>query len=314
MESTTTSSHPPSPVTTTRPGPRPPTSSAAPTNVSPERIAELSHQLARNLKTSSSEIEAINLQTNLLSMNARIEAARAGAAGNSFGVVTGEMIQLSSRTSSVSQGLQRAAAATVDELIQISGALATEVRGKRLANLALTNIDLIDRNLYERSCDVRWWATDSAVVEALAQPSNQASAHASQRLGIIFRCLHRLLRYRAARSPRHRRRQRSTPQLSIHRSNPRQRGMVQIHLPRFQWQRVRRCRALEIFPREQRNCPRLLLPGLRKRRRPRQKTRRVGDSFSLGRVDRNHRACHPGGCCPIRPQPEPASSLRTAAC
>ena len=30
----------------------------------------------------------------------------------------------------------------------------------------LTNIDLIDRNLYERSCDVRWWATDSSVVDA----------------------------------------------------------------------------------------------------------------------------------------------------
>ena len=26
----------------------------------------------------------------------------------------------------------------------------------------------MDRNLYERSCDVRWWATDAAVVDAIA--------------------------------------------------------------------------------------------------------------------------------------------------
>lgn len=36
-----------------------------------------------------------------------------------------------------------------------------------MTDLALNVVDLIDRNLYERSCDVRWWATDSAVVQAL---------------------------------------------------------------------------------------------------------------------------------------------------
>ena len=48
------------------------------------------------------------------------------------------------------------------------------------------DIDLIDRNLYERSCDVRWWATDAAVVAATQDPNPAALAHASQRLGQIL--------------------------------------------------------------------------------------------------------------------------------
>jgi hypothetical protein len=47
-------------------------------------------------------------------------------------------------------------------------------------------IDIIDRNLYERSCDVRWWATDSAVVDALQTPTAATRAHASRRLGVIL--------------------------------------------------------------------------------------------------------------------------------
>lgn len=156
------------------------------TNVTPERIAALGRQLAQDLESSRSEIGSINLQTRLLSLNARIEAARAGSVGDSFGVVAGEMIQLSERTEEVSKDLQKAAEATLAELLRISDALGTEVRGKRLSDLALNNIDLIDRNLYERSCDVRWWATDSAVVDALSTPSAEAAAYASKRLGVIL--------------------------------------------------------------------------------------------------------------------------------
>jgi hypothetical protein len=52
--------------------------------------------------------------------------------------------------------------------------------------LALNAAELIDSNLYERTHDVRWWATDSAVVECLAHSSDGAIAHATQRLGVIL--------------------------------------------------------------------------------------------------------------------------------
>jgi hypothetical protein len=48
-------------------------------------------------------------------------------------------------------------------------------------------IEIIDRNLYERSCDVRWWATDAAVVDALETPGPASAGHASGRLGIILK-------------------------------------------------------------------------------------------------------------------------------
>jgi hypothetical protein len=74
----------------------------------------------------------------------------------------------------------------ISELQSISKRLSTDVRGTRLADLALTNIDLIDRNLYERSCDVRWWATDSSVVDLLSAPTPDRVEYACKRLGVIL--------------------------------------------------------------------------------------------------------------------------------
>ena len=39
--------------------------------------------------------------------------------------------------------------------------------------------DLIDRNLYERTCDVRWWATDDSLVQALTKHTQAAYQYAS---------------------------------------------------------------------------------------------------------------------------------------
>src|SRR5262249_53579866 len=72
------------------------------------------------------------------------------------------------------------------QLTNLGARLVSELRGSRLADLALNMIDIIDRNLYERSCDVRWWATDSAVVDCASNPSPEACAYASKRLGVIL--------------------------------------------------------------------------------------------------------------------------------
>jgi hypothetical protein len=153
----------------------------------PERIQQLSADLARCIAASGNEIDQINLQTRLLSFNAQIEAARAGAAGTSFAVVGQEMVSLSHRTADAAAHLRSESQGLVDELTGISQRLSVDVRGTRLADLALVNIDLIDRNLYERSCDCRWWATDAAMVDALAAPSPAAAKHASERLAVILK-------------------------------------------------------------------------------------------------------------------------------
>jgi hypothetical protein len=45
-------------------------------------------------------------------------------------------------------------------------------------------IEIIDRNLYERSCDVRWWATEAAVVEACQDPGT--APRCMRRLAVIL--------------------------------------------------------------------------------------------------------------------------------
>jgi len=155
-------------------------------DTSPERIRDLAHALTRSFGSALNEIDNINLQTRLLSFNAQIEAARAGAFGTSFGVVASEMQTLSKSTEAIARRLEGEAKSTAVELEDISSVMANNVRGTRLSDMAAVNIDLIDRNLYERTCDVRWWATDSAVVEALVDPTPARLAHASKRLGIIL--------------------------------------------------------------------------------------------------------------------------------
>jgi hypothetical protein len=60
-------------------------------------------------------------------------------------------------------------------------------RGQRMVDLALNAIELIDRNLYERTCDVRWWATDSAVVNCAADANAANVSHVAERLAVILR-------------------------------------------------------------------------------------------------------------------------------
>ena len=153
----------------------------------PEKILELSRAAATCIEKTGGEIAQINLQTRLLAFNAQIEAARAGSAGQCFGVVASEMVELSDRTQKAAVGLQNESLALIRELSGICENLATQVRGSRLSDLALSNIDLIDRNLYERSCDCRWWATDGAMVAALTVGGDKATAFASERMGVILK-------------------------------------------------------------------------------------------------------------------------------
>jgi hypothetical protein len=152
----------------------------------PEQIQSLADSLSVSVRTSLKQIDDINTQSSLLSLNAKIEAARAGVAGRSFAVVATEMGELSDTTKRVAVQLSSKLGGDISELQSISKRLASDVRGIRLADLALTNIDLIDRNLYERSCDVRWWATDSSVVDLLSAPTSDRVAYACKRLGVIL--------------------------------------------------------------------------------------------------------------------------------
>ena len=154
---------------------------------SPQRIAELADGLTRNMADAVKQIKDVNGRTRLLSFNAQIEAARAGGTtGAAFGVVAQSIQQLSGRTAAVAEGLATETQESITELNRISQQLDSEVRGERLAAVGHNSIDLIDRNLFERTCDVRWWATDSSLVDALSEPTEASLAHASRRMGVIL--------------------------------------------------------------------------------------------------------------------------------
>lgn len=149
-------------------------------------ISGLSTALLKDLDGALEQISEVNRTTHLLSVNARIEAARAGDAGNSFAVVATEMNRLSSQVEGITKVLRERSHQTGDQMRAAVGGYVSQVRDARLCELALVNIDLIDRNLYERSCDVRWWATDAAAVACTQQASPEACAHAGRRLGQIL--------------------------------------------------------------------------------------------------------------------------------
>ncbi|MDB5446650.1 MAG: chemotaxis protein [Phenylobacterium sp.] len=154
--------------------------------LAPERILELAERLSATAGASIAEIASINREAKMLAINALITAARAGEAGRAFSVVAEEFKRIASDIDAVTGQLEREAQADLLELTAVGGAILGHLRGQRLADLALNAIEIIDRNLYERTCDVRWWATDSAVVDCLAEPSPEAARHASARLGVIL--------------------------------------------------------------------------------------------------------------------------------
>jgi Methyl-accepting chemotaxis protein len=124
-----------------------------------------------------SVILQINDSVKLLSLNARIEAAKAGDAGRGFAVVAEEMKNLSGLIQVAAEKYERETAEA--EIIN---------KGNRLSDLAFNTIEMLDRNLYERTADVRWWATEAAFLESCAHPDNADKCRTSaRRMGVILK-------------------------------------------------------------------------------------------------------------------------------
>jgi hypothetical protein len=151
-----------------------------------EKVAELTRLLSQKTQVAINQIDRINGETQVLSINALIEASRAGEVGKTFSVVAEEMSKLSKKIEGTTENLRRESIGTMEEMGKIITKQITSIRGIRLSDLASTNIDLVDRSLYERSCDVRWWANDNSLVNALIEKSTAAKEIASQRLGVIL--------------------------------------------------------------------------------------------------------------------------------
>jgi len=155
---------------------------------SQNRHANATEHLIRGMEATATKAERFNSDLgliisnlNMLALNALIEAANSGNAGRGFAVVAQEMKTLANTVKQASEGFTSEVVGSLASRVQESRSIDSHVTGSRFADLALNLIDVIDRNLYERTCDVRWWATDSAVVGA-----ERNRAEACQRLGVIL--------------------------------------------------------------------------------------------------------------------------------
>ncbi len=152
----------------------------------PEQIVTLTADVRNTAETKISEIQAITGRTKMLALNALIESARVGELGRGFAVVADEVKGVSVEIEQIADALQTELSGKAEMLETIGRSIVDQLKGQRLVDLSLNAVELIDRNLFERTCDVRWWATDSAVVDCLAAPSEQAATYASKRLGVIL--------------------------------------------------------------------------------------------------------------------------------
>jgi Methyl-accepting chemotaxis protein (MCP) signalling domain len=156
------------------------------THADPEEIVRLSQQVGTLTKQKIAGIQQITGRTKILALNALIEAARAGEAGKGFSVVAAEVKGISAEVEAIATALDQELAAQTQKLERLGRRIVSQIKGDRLIDLSLNAIEIIDRNLYERTCDVRWWATDAAVVDAAADPTEPKRRFCNERLGVIL--------------------------------------------------------------------------------------------------------------------------------
>ncbi|MCI0556913.1 MAG: methyl-accepting chemotaxis protein, partial [Nitrososphaera sp.] len=101
-------------------------------NFSLERVADLTDVLSSKTEVAINQIDRINGETQVLAINALIEASRAGEVGKTFGVVAEEMSKLSKKIEDTTENMRKESLSTMGEMGKIINAQITNIRGIRL--------------------------------------------------------------------------------------------------------------------------------------------------------------------------------------
>jgi len=149
-------------------------------------IARLTSEVNQIACEKTRSIQQITNQMKMLALNALIESSRAGTQGAGFAVVAQEVRAVGQQVETIARDLESQLTKRTGNLQSSIERMTARSRGERMVDLSLNAVELIDRNLYERTCDVRWWATDSAVVDCAKVPGAASVAHVSERLAVIL--------------------------------------------------------------------------------------------------------------------------------
>lgn len=154
----------------------------------PRRIRAILASATRDVQRFAVSIAKIANQTDLVALNAAIEAARSGKAGLAFRVVAQEVKDLAEETKSTSLEFRTEVVARLAGGMRLADALVAELEGARLIDMAQTIRRLVVRSLFfGQALDVRMMATDHLISSALELRTPQAALAAKQRLETLIR-------------------------------------------------------------------------------------------------------------------------------
>lgn len=110
----------------------------------------------------------------LISLNGIVFASKLGKRGVALGPIFDQIKQTGEFTTSKMEDLLKEMA--IGEL---------QLNLQALENFSKQAIDLLDRNLFERAADIRWWSTDQFFWTALRDPSSENCQRAAHRMEVI---------------------------------------------------------------------------------------------------------------------------------
>ena len=110
----------------------------------------------------------------LISLNGIVFASKLGKRGVALGPIFDQIKQTGEFTTS-----------KMEYLLTEMAVGEWQLNLQALENFSKQAIDLIDRNLFERAADVRWWSTDQSFWAALSDPTPENFQKAGQRLEVI---------------------------------------------------------------------------------------------------------------------------------